>query len=233
MPDRSAPASAGLVSAGAPELFRQVFEDSPVGVLLLDLDRIVLDANRYLCRLLGYRREELRGRDVNSITHPDDVPLSDELSRRLLNGQIPRFRIEKRYVTSRGRAVWVDCSASVVRDAAGTPVFAIGVLQDITAKKGRSATASAVAESSGNGNGNGSGALSARGLTDREKAVLELLVDGLDAKQIALRLGITLNTCRGYLRTVLMKLGAHSQVEAVVIAARAGLIDLRPTDTRA
>jgi PAS domain S-box-containing protein len=210
------------VSAGAPErLFRQVFEDSPIGVFLISRDRRVVDVNPYLCRLLGYERDDLLGRDVNGITHPEDVALSDELSRRLFNGDIPRFRIEKRYLTSRGRAVWVDCSASVVRDAGGEPVLGIGVLQDITATKSRAATATAVSETP-----------PARDLTDREQEVLQLLVDGLDAKQIALRLGITLNTCRGYLRTVLIKLGAHSQVEAVVNAARSGLIDLRPTAAR-
>lgn len=66
-------------------------------------------------------------------------------------------------------------------------------------------------------------------LTDREREVLTLLADGLDAKSIARELGIALHTCRGYVQTVLVKLGAHSQVEAVVLAARMGLVDLSPT----
>lgn len=61
-------------------------------------------------------------------------------------------------------------------------------------------------------------------LTRRERDVLELMGSGLDAATIAKQLGITLNTCRGYVKAIFAKLGAHSQLEAVVAAVRAGLI---------
>ena len=48
--------------------------------------------------------------------------------------------------------------------------------------------------------------------------------EGLDPGTIAKRLGISLNTCRGYVKGIFSKLGAHSQLEAVVTAARAGII---------
>ena len=51
-----------------------------------------------------------------------------------------------------------------------------------------------------------------------------MLGDGLDAQGIARRLGISLNTCRGYVKTLLFKLNAHSQLEAVAVARRLGLI---------
>ena len=63
-------------------------------------------------------------------------------------------------------------------------------------------------------------------LTTRELEVLRLLAAGLDAGVIARELGISLNTCRGYVKNLLAKLGAHSQLEAVVIAMRNGLIGL-------
>jgi DNA-binding NarL/FixJ family response regulator len=60
--------------------------------------------------------------------------------------------------------------------------------------------------------------------TTREHDVLRLLAAGLDAGVIARELGISVHTCRGYVKTLLAKLGAHSQLEAVVIAMRHGLI---------
>lgn len=63
-------------------------------------------------------------------------------------------------------------------------------------------------------------------LTARELDVLRLLAAGLDAGVISRELGISLNTCRGYVKNVLAKLGAHSQLEAVVIAMRSGLIGI-------
>ncbi|HSP02108.1 MAG TPA: response regulator transcription factor [Acidimicrobiales bacterium] len=61
-------------------------------------------------------------------------------------------------------------------------------------------------------------------LTLREKEVLALLAAGIDATNIARQLGITVHTCRGYVRNVLTKLGAHSQLEAVAVAHQAGLL---------
>ena len=60
-------------------------------------------------------------------------------------------------------------------------------------------------------------------LTARESEVLALMVDGLGPKAIALRLGITVSTCRSYVKAILQKLGVHSQLEAVAVAAREGL----------
>jgi DNA-binding NarL/FixJ family response regulator len=64
----------------------------------------------------------------------------------------------------------------------------------------------------------------AGGLTAREHEVLVLMGSGLDPRAIARRLGISLHTCRGYVKAVLGKLGAHSQLEAVAVATRRGLL---------
>ena len=62
-------------------------------------------------------------------------------------------------------------------------------------------------------------------LTGRERDVLRLIAEGLDNRAIAGRLGVSLNTVRGYTQDLLEKLGAHSKLEAVVIAGRIGLLD--------
>jgi DNA-binding NarL/FixJ family response regulator len=61
-------------------------------------------------------------------------------------------------------------------------------------------------------------------LTQREQDVLQMLAAGFDAKDAARELGISLATCRGYVKALLAKLGAHSQLEAVVVAMRYGLV---------
>jgi len=60
--------------------------------------------------------------------------------------------------------------------------------------------------------------------TVRELDVLALMGEGLDPHAIAAMLTISLNTCRGYEKSIMAKLDAHSQLEAVVIALRRGLI---------
>ncbi|HZO49275.1 MAG TPA: PAS and helix-turn-helix domain-containing protein [Gaiellaceae bacterium] len=61
-------------------------------------------------------------------------------------------------------------------------------------------------------------------LTPRQRQVLGLLADGVPAKTIAVRLGITEVTARNHIRGILVELGCHSQLEAVAEGRRRGLL---------
>ena len=61
-------------------------------------------------------------------------------------------------------------------------------------------------------------------LTPREMQALRLLAEGLPNKTIADRLGISENTVKFHINSILSKLGARSRTEAVALAVRAGLI---------
>lgn len=63
-------------------------------------------------------------------------------------------------------------------------------------------------------------------LTPREHDVLRLLAMGLPNKSIALRLQISEHTAKFHVGSILSKLGAESRTEAVMIAARRGLLPL-------
>lgn len=61
-------------------------------------------------------------------------------------------------------------------------------------------------------------------LTRREMEVLELLGEGVDVRAIARTLGISPHTTRDHVKNVLAKLGARTQLDAVVVAARSGIL---------
>lgn len=61
-------------------------------------------------------------------------------------------------------------------------------------------------------------------LSPRERDVLELLAEGCSNRQIATRLFIAETTVKGYVATLLGKLGADSRLQAVVLAAKRGLL---------
>jgi DNA-binding CsgD family transcriptional regulator len=61
-------------------------------------------------------------------------------------------------------------------------------------------------------------------LTPRQRQVLHLLAQGGSTEQIAAELHLTTETVRNHIRHVLKGLGAHSRLEAVVLARRPGLI---------
>ncbi len=64
-------------------------------------------------------------------------------------------------------------------------------------------------------------------LTPREREVLQALAEGLESKEIADRLKITVETERTHMVNILHKLNVHSRLQALVIAARYGLVRIR------
>jgi len=63
-------------------------------------------------------------------------------------------------------------------------------------------------------------------LSPREQQVLSLLSEGLSNRDVATRLGISHHTAKFHVNAILDKLGATTRTEAVVLAARSGLLTL-------
>lgn len=64
-------------------------------------------------------------------------------------------------------------------------------------------------------------------LTAREREVLALLAQGLSNHEVAERLSIRRNTVRNHVQSLIVKLHAHSKLEAVAIAMRHGIVRFR------
>ncbi len=111
------------------------YEHAPVGIVECSPDGNHLRANEEFCRLLGYGKDELLGKGIKSITHEDDYPIDIKLHQQLVEGKIPYYRLEKRYIRKDGEILWVELTRSVVRDAAGRPLYTVGVVLDISDRK--------------------------------------------------------------------------------------------------
>jgi PAS domain S-box-containing protein len=114
---------------------RAIFENTVVGIGLVNGEGRVLESNPALQEMLGYDAEELRGMHFTEFTHPDDVMAEEDLFEELTMGERGSYRVEKRYVRKDGGIVWADLSVSIVRGAKGEPRFAIGMVGDITQRK--------------------------------------------------------------------------------------------------
>jgi len=105
------------------EQFRQVFEESPSGILLIEEDLRIRHANPALCRLLGYDNSELR-----QLTLPAILP-QDSAS------DVTRRRVDQRYRTKSGEAVWVNVNETVIRNSQGGVMYNLALVEDITARR--------------------------------------------------------------------------------------------------
>ena len=114
------------------ERFRRVFEEGPLGVALVGKDYRFEKVNSALCHMVGYREEELVRMLFVDITHPDDVRADVELAQRLFRGEIPFYRIQKRYVKKSGEIIWINLTASIIHGPDGEPLHGLAMVEDIT-----------------------------------------------------------------------------------------------------
>jgi two-component system nitrate/nitrite response regulator NarL len=64
-------------------------------------------------------------------------------------------------------------------------------------------------------------------LTSREREILQALAEGLESREIAEKMNITVETERTHMVNILHKLGVHSRLQALVFAVRHGLVEIR------
>jgi PAS domain S-box-containing protein len=117
------------------ERFAQAFEHAPIGMALVGLDGITLQVNRAFCEMFGYSEAEMAGMPVWRVTHPDDMPITVEQLRRLIEGESRAWYLEKRYFHRSGRLIWARCSTWLVRSPDGEARYLVSHLQDITEQK--------------------------------------------------------------------------------------------------
>ncbi len=116
--------------------FRAVFEQSPMGVSLIDvLTGRILEVNERYAEITGRTREELTAIDWMRITHPDDLQADQGNMLRLKNGEIPGFQMDKRYIRPDGSVVWVHLTVTLVTMAAEGKNCYLGLVEDITEHK--------------------------------------------------------------------------------------------------
>ena len=114
---------------------RATFDQAAVGVLQQSADRRFLRVNQALCDLLGYTPDEFLRLDADRLIHPDDIAEGLSGMRRLFAGEMTSFAVEKRYRHKDGHYLWVRLTSSVARDGQGQPLYMIGIVEDIGARR--------------------------------------------------------------------------------------------------
>jgi len=115
--------------------FRTLFEQAQAGMSFAGLDGAIVSVNPAYCELLGYTADEMRGRSIFDVTHPDDVDATREAQRKMMAGEASDVRFEKRFVRKDGKLVWTDVAARLVRDVEGKPLYFQTVIVHIGDRK--------------------------------------------------------------------------------------------------
>ena len=103
----------------AEQRFAGAFEGAAVGLMLASPDGSVLRANRALCELTGWPEEELAGRNLDELLHPDERGADDAELQAMLAGRTQRLATERRFLVADGSTRIVRINLSLIRSARG------------------------------------------------------------------------------------------------------------------
>jgi len=115
--------------------FRKIFEDSPFPTVMTGKDFGITRANEAFSKMTGYSEEELIDLTFRDFTHPDHIA-EDEISLlRLIAGEIPIYKTEKRYIRKDTTVIWGSTTVIVIRNSMDEVQFFLAMVEDITSRK--------------------------------------------------------------------------------------------------
>jgi PAS domain S-box-containing protein len=115
------------------QLFHDVFNASPIGIAVENLEGQPLFVNPAFCSFLGFSEEELRNKHCVDFSPRDDAEKDWALFQQLRAGSIDHYQMEKRYFRRDGSLVWGRLSISLLSSRPSPLVVAM--VEDITDKK--------------------------------------------------------------------------------------------------
>jgi PAS domain S-box-containing protein len=114
--------------------FRAIFNNSAIGIVLVDNQYRFLETNQEFRRYTGYSIDELCKLTIFDITAKSDLQLTHSYHDEVTAGTKILERYEKRYISKSGQDVWVRVSTRRILNWKGHPRF-IGFIEDITEQK--------------------------------------------------------------------------------------------------
>jgi PAS domain S-box-containing protein len=115
--------------------FRAVFENSAIGISLVDLDRHPIAINKALLDMTGYSSEELQLLTGPELSYSEDREIGNVEFWDVVNGKRDSYQVEKRYVRKNGSIYWVRLTVSGVHGDDGQLLYLISMTEDITSMK--------------------------------------------------------------------------------------------------
>jgi PAS domain S-box-containing protein len=117
-------------------IFKTVFDNSGIGILLNDFNGKIIECNPLFIRTLGYTPGELKLLSVQDISHPADYKNEMAAFNRALEvNNREAIQLQKRFYTRAGEVIWTNVTINIVSDDLEKPSFALQLVENITEKK--------------------------------------------------------------------------------------------------
>ena len=114
---------------------RATQNNAAVGIAEVDGDGRFVSANEARCRLTGHTREELIGLHFGHAADPATLEQDLDLFRRQVAGEFDTYTTDSKFRRKNGSAGWARVTSTAVRDARGEFLYAVRVVEDVTARR--------------------------------------------------------------------------------------------------
>jgi PAS domain S-box-containing protein len=121
--------------ASREEELRSIFEYVPIGLSKVNSRFEFIQANAAYLKWIGYSMEELRGKNIFDVTHPEDLPKTREATLKYSDPNYSVYRFQKRYITKEGEVVWGQVTSHQHWVQASKDYFIFSTIEDITDRK--------------------------------------------------------------------------------------------------
>lgn len=117
------------------EQFKGAFENSAVGMALVNTEGTYIEVNDRLCKMLGYSNQEMKYLKFQEITHYEDLNVDLDFKEKLDTGKISNFSSEKRFIHKNKSIIWAHMSVSAAKNNKNEIKYYIVQVIDITERK--------------------------------------------------------------------------------------------------
>ncbi len=114
---------------------RNSFENAVNGMAMLTMNGHFMQVNPALCQLLGYSKSDLLSLTIQDLIQPQELDRSRDSVQDLIRDQISSLQIESELLHQSGKTLWTICSASVVRNPEGEPLYFVVQVVDISERR--------------------------------------------------------------------------------------------------
>jgi PAS domain S-box-containing protein len=115
--------------------FRQTFDVSPVGIVMVGLDTRFIQCNLAFAQSLGYEAQELVGKPIEDVTLPEDRAIGKAEMAAIKKGEIGKSQVQIRYLRKDGQIIWGEVTITLIRDSNGQALYFLAIIQNITERK--------------------------------------------------------------------------------------------------
>ncbi len=115
--------------------FKTLIDNSPIGITLTNKDGKIIYCNPEWEKIMGYKLEEMEKLTWMDLTYPEDLQEDLEKFKKLINGEIQSYSLEKRAIRKDGKIIWIHLKVVRVDDEKGNFLYEIAMVEDITEKK--------------------------------------------------------------------------------------------------